>query len=68
YHPSIGLFISEDGLVGKMGDIQNLNMYAYCANNPVMYLDSIGNSAISLTILGTMIGAIVRTTASGVIA
>jgi len=33
-------------MLGQLGDIQSTNMYAYCANNPVMYLDPSGESAI----------------------
>jgi len=35
--PVIGRFISGDGLLGQTGNFQSHNMYAYCANNPVMY-------------------------------
>ncbi len=44
YNPSIGRFISADGLVGELGNIQSHNMYAYCANNPVLYTDITGAS------------------------
>jgi len=33
-------------MLGQLGDIQSTNMYAYCANNPVMYLDPSGMIAI----------------------
>ena len=42
YNPVIGRFISSDGLLGKQGDTIGHNMYAYCANNPVMYSDITG--------------------------
>ena len=42
YNPVIGRFISSDGLLGKQGDTIGHNMYAYCANNPVMYSDVTG--------------------------
>jgi RHS repeat-associated protein len=42
YDPEIGRFLSSDGLLGQTGDILSTNMYAYCANNPVMYTDSDG--------------------------
>ncbi|MFA7144755.1 MAG: hypothetical protein WC088_05800 [Candidatus Izemoplasmatales bacterium] len=29
-------------MLGQLGDIQSTNMYAYCANNPIMYTDSDG--------------------------
>jgi len=42
YNPQIGRFINSDGLLGETGDILSTNMYAYCANNPVMYTDITG--------------------------
>jgi RHS repeat-associated protein len=42
YDPAIGRFISADGLIGETGDLLTHNMYAYCANNPVMYSDTSG--------------------------
>ena len=42
YNPEIGRFINADGLLGEVGNIQTHNMYAYCANNPVMYTDISG--------------------------
>ena len=59
YNPSIGRFISADGLVGELGNIQSHNMYAYCANNPVMYTDSGGYCAhiIGGIIIGALFGA-----------
>jgi RHS repeat-associated protein len=42
YDPTIGRFISADGLVGEIGDLLTHNMYAYCANNPVMNVDPSG--------------------------
>jgi len=42
YNPEIGRFINADGMLGEMGDIPITNMYAYCANNPVMNVDRTG--------------------------
>ena len=42
YNPEIGRFINADGLLGEFGNIQSTNMYAYCANNPVMHTDITG--------------------------
>jgi len=47
YNPQTGRFINADGMLGQLGDIQSTNMYAYCANNPVMYLDPSGEFSIS---------------------
>ncbi|MDY0139028.1 MAG: RHS repeat-associated core domain-containing protein, partial [Candidatus Izemoplasmatales bacterium] len=42
YNPSIGRFVSSDGILGEVGNIKSNNMYAYCANNPIMYVDPRG--------------------------
>ena len=46
YDPSIGRFINADGLsyLGANGDLNGYNLYAYCSNNPVMFVDPNGNS------------------------
>jgi RHS repeat-associated protein len=46
YNPQIGRFLNADGMLGAKGDILSTNMYAYCANNPVMYLDPSGEASI----------------------
>ncbi len=57
YDSSLGRFISPDSV--KYLDPQSvngLNLYAYCGNNPVMYADPSGNSAI---LIGLIIGALI---------
>ena len=45
YDPTIGRFISPDGIEYLEPDnVNGLNLYAYCANNPVMYVDPSGHS------------------------
>ena len=59
YDPSICRFISADQyeLVGALSDtVGQLNLYAYCNNNPIMHTDPSGTFVS--TILGTIIGAI----------
>ncbi len=68
YNPEIGRFINADGLIGEVGNLQTHNMYAYCANNPVMFTDPSGEFAISLAILGLIIGAGIGATIGGIIA
>jgi len=46
YCPEMSRFINEDNLLGVSGDIQSTNMYAYCTNNPIMFIDSYGDLAI----------------------
>jgi hypothetical protein len=64
-------------MLGEMGDIPSTNMYAYCANNPVMYSDSSGQFPILITlgiifgigalsgVAGTLIGDVVNATMTG---
>ena len=35
------------------------NMYAYCHNNPIMYIDPTGHFAISAIIIGALIGGVI---------
>ena len=43
YHPEIGRFINADGLVQTGQGILDKNMFAYCLNNPVNYVDPNGD-------------------------
>lgn len=55
YDPGVGRFISRDTFHGFEINPQSLNLYAYCANNPVMYIDPSGNYYISLTNMGKIL-------------
>ena len=55
YDPSICRFISADnlGLVSTLAQMPGqLNLYAYCNNNPIMYADPIGEFPLLAIILG----------------
>ena len=61
YDPETGRFISPDILTildETKGQINGLNLYMYCRNNPIMYIDSNGCFAISFGALlsGILIG------------
>ena len=57
YDPELGRFISQDDVSYLAPDnINGLNLYAYCANNPVMNVDPTGRFVS--TILGTIFGAL----------
>ena len=47
YNPTIGRFISADSIsyLGADGTPQSYNLFAYCKNNPVMYIDPAGTLA-----------------------
>ena len=63
YDPEIGRFINNDSIYYiDPESINGLNLYSYCGNNPVNYIDPTGNSVIFiLIILGitTVVGGIV---------
>lgn len=43
YNPSTGRFISRDSFAGKLNDPLSLNLYTYCRNNPIRYVDPSGH-------------------------
>ena len=44
YNPQWGRFLNADGYVSTGTGLLGYNMYAYCDNNPVMYMDLTGHS------------------------
>jgi len=46
YDPTIGRFISRDSFSGENEVPLSLNLYTYCHNNPIIYLDPSGHVAI----------------------
>ncbi len=43
YDSKIARFLSEDTLAGDPNDPLSLNLYTYCSNNPIMYVDPTGH-------------------------
>ena len=43
YNPVWGRFINADNYVNANGDLIGFNMFAYCSNNPVMFVDYTGS-------------------------
>ena len=52
YNPTWGRFINADGIIGANIDIISQNLYAYCSNNNVTFIDYSGSSA-AIAIGGT---------------
>ncbi len=59
YDPEVGRFISADGYINANGDLLGYNMYAYCSNNPVMYVDPTGEVIGTAILVGIISGAII---------
>ncbi len=43
YNPVWGRFINADSFGGKTGELLSHNLFIYCQNNPIMYLDETGH-------------------------
>ena len=46
YNPKWGRFLNADGLISTGQGLLGYNMYAYCNNCPIMYVDHTGTDAI----------------------
>ena len=76
YDPEIGRFISQDSIdYADPETINGLNLYAYCANNPVMAVDPDGTMPkwlkwliAGVTTVALVVGAVALTIVSGGIA
>jgi len=68
YDPKVGRFISQDNIgFSDPSDSKGLNLYSYCLNNPVMYIDGDGTFPEWVADFGRFVGGYVITVA-GVIA
>ncbi len=61
YDPTVGRFLNADVYVATGQGIVGNNMFAYCNNNPVMYVDKTGMEPVTLT-AGTAGAAVVIVT------
>ena len=58
YNPNIGRFITADTVIPNEGtELQALNRYSYCANNPIKYVDPTGHQhTVAATITFRIVG------------
>ena len=68
YDPEVGRFISADttDVLGVQDDFDDLNLYAYCNNNPVNYMDPDGTLAIEIGYVVLMVLVVSYTYVGGV--
>lgn len=57
YDPEIGRFINADGLVSTGQGLLGNNMFAYCLNSPVLYIDTDGRTADAATAAAAWAGS-----------
>jgi len=70
YDPNIGRFITQDSYTGTLTNPLSQNLYIYCGNNPVAYVDPSGHITICPTAAwdaatGTFAGAAEGATIGG---
>ena len=56
YDPKVGRFINPDSFVSTGQGLTGYNMFAYCNNNPVIYVDYTGKSLIAFFLAGLTVG------------
>ena len=67
YDPVVGRFLNRDSVnYADPETINGLNLYAYCLNNPVAYIDPDGSIALSVILLSMLGGAIWGGISSGI--
>jgi RHS repeat-associated protein len=58
YDPSYGRFLTEDTFEGEVDNLQSLNLYVYCMNNPLTFIDPSGKKISFWSGLGLVKGFI----------
>ena len=66
YNPSTGRFTQRDSLAGNITDPLSLNLYTYCANNPVFFCDPSGHFVVEAALATTAAAAMTWLAASAI--
>ena len=66
YDPSTGRFTQRDSLAGNITDPLSLNLYTYCANNPVFFCDPSGHFVVEAALATTAAAAMTWLAASAI--
>ena len=64
YDPNTGRFLNADEYINANGDLLGFNMFVYCSNNPIMYVDPTGywfDTYLDIVSLGGSIIEVVAT-------
>ncbi len=67
YDSNIGRFINADGYISTGTGLLGYNMYAYCNNNPVMYVDPSGTISFLLGVAIVVVGYAIISNVANVI-
>ena len=68
YSPETCRFINSDTYVSTGTSTLGYNMFLYCDNNPVSFVDPTGESILGCILIGALIGGVIGGTAGGVVA
>ena len=72
YDPQTGRFISADKTeyLGENNDLMSYNLYVYCSNNPIMFVDPTGmfnwGKLITSVVVGVAVGILIGASTSNV--
>lgn len=66
YDPSMGRFICVDAFASTGQGPLSSNMYAYCLNNPLLFSDSNGNSAMLALVITSAVSAAISATVTAI--
>lgn len=64
YDPITGRFLNADDTQYIKSEVLSANLYTYCLNNPIKYVDYNGRSFITIFLIGLSIGVTIGFTAS----